>query len=203
MFNKTNFRIASLLKTGQWKQRPHDYLHVTDGFTEVTNGHYLMRVDSVKLFKKEGLPIIANIKPKKGKTECLVSKETAQLIEKTIPKSKDLPILEHAWIGANNDKEKTTFVITDMVTETPIVSRNADFQYPATTKLFQKQKEKEPKIEIALDPDYMARLCQQFVKAGITYIKLAIYNETETMRLIGTNTETQQEIKALLMPVRL
>lgn len=196
MFNKTNFRISALLP----KDGFLTHLHLTDQFTEVTNGHYLIRVDAIKSFNYEDLPKVDDIEPTVGPVECLVTADTAKAIEKAIPKMRTLPMLEHAWIGGNGNKDTTTFITTDLETETPITSINPqDVRYPKTDEIWPKG---DPEFEIAFNPDYMSKLCQQYVKAGITKITLAIHGDKQAMKLTGTNTEKEQEVKALLMPMR-
>jgi len=92
IFNKTNFRIYSLAEK---EARYHlNGIHVTPDYTEVTNGHYLIRVDApYKGKRKEALkdcPIVNKQAPVTRECEFVIPTEAAREIEKNIPKERGL-----------------------------------------------------------------------------------------------------------------
>ena len=95
IFNKTNFRIHSLAEKASG-----DYstgIRVTPDFTEVTNGHYLVRVDApFKGKRKEALrdlPICGDFKPVEKECRFVISADSAKEIERNTPNKEHIPVL--------------------------------------------------------------------------------------------------------------
>lgn len=200
IFNKINFRIHSLATKGSG-----DYsngIRITPYFTEVTNGHYLVRVNTP--FKSQWKKILKDLplsdhKPIEKECEFIVHANAAKEIEKNIPNSKTHPISNHAWIVAD-EKEKATFFTTDLQTEKPVTFRKSDVQYPDTDAIIEERKGKAP-IVIGLNPDYMMQICQQYKKADIRCVSLSLYDLHKAMKIMGTSVESQQTITTILMPM--
>lgn len=204
MYNKTNFRIASLAPGDE--RYYLNGIHITEDFTEVTNGHYLMRVASVKKGEHNELPEREGLKPAKGEINCTIGAKVSKEIEKAIPvrrKVNTLPILQHSWIvqnGAGNGQVK--FMTTDLEQDQIITADKIDGQYPRTDKVLDTIKKEKVVTEISFSAEYMMKLCEQFKEAEIKKITLTIHGETKAMELKGENVNEQQKIVALLMPMR-
>lgn len=110
VFNKNNFSIHSLLSRGDYSRYPE--VHVTNEFTEVTNGHFLVRVTTVE--EKDGLPQTEHLKPSLSKVDTCITKAVAQDLEKVIPTNKDrIPQCDNVWFGQNTDEDRVEFISTD------------------------------------------------------------------------------------------
>lgn len=191
-FNKNNFSIASLVKREQREQ-----VHVTDDYTEVTNGHFLVRVSSVEI-KKEDLPEgPAGSKPSEAPIGTVVSCSSAKKICDAIPKT-HMPILNAAWQGKNSDKEFIEFLTTDLEDWTPVIVRRITEHFPDTDKILSETR--TPQAKIAFDVGYMKRLCEQLIKMGVKTTKLDIYGQKEAMEM-KTLTGDGQDVTILLMLV--
>lgn len=195
IYNKTNFRIHALTEKSRYYL---DGLHVTPEYTEVTNGHYLIRVSTPE-GKVEDLPKANGHEPVKGNFEFILPSVTAKEVEQSIPNVRTLPILNNSWIVEDTEDE-VTFITTDLNTTKPITTRKIEGKFPRTDAIFPKD---DPSITIGFDPDYMMKICQQYKKAEIKQVTLSLYGLTKTMKLDGKNVEKDQTITTLLMPVKM
>ena len=198
LFNKNNSMIYSLVpKDNEHYQR----IRITDDFTEVTNGHYLLRV-STKEEKKEDVPETDNLKPLKGKINAVISASSAREIEKAIPKKHWQEILNNTWVGQNTNEETIEFISTDLDTWKPVIAKKCTEKYPNTDSLMAANLKDKPSAEICFSPEYMEQICQQSRKAGINMVKLSFYGANRAMKIEGTKIESGQKITVLLMPMR-
>lgn len=204
MYNKTNFRIASLAPGDQ--RYYLNGIHITEDFTEVTNGHYLMRVDSVKKGEHDDLPEREGLKPDKSEINCTIGAKVSKEIEKAIPiyrKVSSLPILQHSWIVQNGvENGQVKFMTTDLEQDKVITADKIDGKFPSSDKVLADAKKEKVVAEISFNAEYMMKLCEQFKKAEIKKVRLTIHGETKAMELKGENIDEQQKIKALLMPMQ-
>jgi hypothetical protein len=199
VFNKFNFDLASLAAGEQ--RYCLNGIHVTNDFTEVTNGHYLMRISTPQINPDE-LPYGPNQeKPYTGPINAIVSADAAKQIQKNIPKNGNLPILNNAFPGPNTKEDGSSieFVTTDLETWNPVSVRPVGAKYPNCDAVWPK---KQPNLVMGFNPDYMMKLCQQFKKNKVKVVKLSIYGIHEAMMFEGKNEDTEQDIKALLMPCK-
>jgi len=193
-FNKNNFSIASLVK----REQRRDQVHITDNHTEVTNGHFLVRISSGEM-KKEDLPeSLAGLKPDETPINTVISCSSAKKIHDAIPVVTHRPILNTAWQGKNSDEAFIEFLATDLESWTPVVARRLEERFPDTDKVLAKE---EPQVKIAFNVDYMKRLCEQLARMGIKTTKLNIYGEKEAMEM-KAQTDDGQDVTILLMPVK-
>jgi len=202
LFNRHNFNIGNLIERSD---RYHEYMHVTNDHTEVTNGHFLCRI-STQGIPKEELPTNNGLEPSSEKIEALIDKDSAKKIQQNIPTKKDapgLPRLKTTWIGKNTNGEEVEFLMTDLNSWTPIIARKGEGRFYATDEAIPKGK---PRIKLGFNPDYMKKLCEQIVKMGIRGVSLSIYGEDKAMKITGKTTDTEtgaeQEVLILLMPMK-
>ena len=202
IFNKTNFRIYSLAEK---EARYHlNGIHVTPDYTEVTNGHYLIRVDApYKGKRKEALkdcPIVNKQAPVTRECEFVIPTEAAREIEKNIPKERGLTQLNNAWVV--EDKEETaTFLTTDLQTTKPVTFCKIGEKFPNTNAVIDNVSKKAP-ITIGFNTEYMMKICQQYKKADIKCVSLSLFGLTKAMKLEGTSLNHDQTITTILMPMK-
>lgn len=207
LYNKHNFQIASL---SPGDQRYYlDGIFVTPDYTEVTNGHYLVRVTRPEGLKVEDLPVIPDHKVKRFTKKERDEKEdhfilpaaAAKEIEKAIPgKNGTMPILSNAWITNKTKGDQVEFITTDLETARPFLARKVEGKWPKTEAIWPTE---DPGLTIGFNPDYMIKICQQFKKMDIRFVKLDLYGLTKSMQLSGKNLDKGQEIKAVLMPCKI
>ena len=202
IYNKANFRIHSLAGKDRYGG---ESIHVTPDYTEVTNGHYLIRVDAPHndIYRKktlQDLPQPNGYKPVEKECEFVLPANTAKEIERNIPQARSLPELKYAWI-VENTEDTATFLTTDLQTHKPVVFRKLEGRYPSTERIMNTYEDNAP-ITIGFNPDYMMKICDQYKKAGITCVALSLYGLNQGMRLEGTDIENNQTITTILMPVK-
>jgi len=175
-------------------------IHVTGEFTEVTNGHYAMRISNNHMHHDDypNGPNGEKISDKK-EVDIVVPVEVAKKLQKNLPKMKSLPMMENAVFGENTkeDNSNVEIITYDLEAWNPVNFKPIEDKFPDMDAVIPK---KQAEIEIGFNPDYMIKLCQQFKKNGVDTVKLSIHSPTEVMVLDGWNSRTDQEIKALLMP---
>lgn len=199
MYNKTNLRIASLIP-GEGRYG-YQGIHITDDYTEVTNGHYLMRVDSVRKDEHDELPEREGLKPSKDKVDCIIDATVSKEIERAIPVVRHMPILQHTWvIQGGKESNQVKFGTTDLEHDKILIANKIEEKYANTDKVFKDAKKEKVITKISFNAEYMEKLCQQFKKAEIKMVTLTIHGDKKVMELKGENIEEQQKITALLMP---
>lgn len=176
-------------------------IHVTSDFTEVTNGHYALRITNVKIWADD-YPVGPGDEKIEVYTEpidIVIPENVARRMQKNLPVRMNMPILQSAVPGQNTKKDGTNveFITYDLEIWSPINFRPDDLTYPDLDKVLPTE---HPELVLGFDPDYMIKLCQQFKKNGVETVKLSLYGENKVMQLEGKNMETSQELKALLMP---
>ena len=202
IYNKTNFRIHSLAEK---ESRYYlNGLHVTPNYTEVTNGHYLIRVDAPFSGKRKevlkDLPTPNNYKPVTKESKFILPADTARELEKNIPNERSITILNNAWLVEDKEDE-ATFITTDMQTTKPVTFRKVDQRFPNTDSILEKIPKDAP-ITIGFNPDYMIKICQQYKKAGIQGVALSLYGTETAMKIQGKDVHNEQTITSLLMPMK-
>ena len=204
IYNRNNFSIASLC-SGESRYYLNG-VHFTPEHTEVTNGHYLVRVSapfSGKSLKEalNDLPKVEHHEPKKENgngEECFIFPATACVeVERAIPKEKTLPQLNNAWITENTNKEEVEFVTYDMNTTRPVKAQKIEGKWVNSEAIMPKDK---PEMTLGFNPEYMFKICKLFQKMKLRQVRLDIYGEKKAMRMIG-KTEDDQEVIVLLMPM--
>lgn len=200
IYNKNNFIIASLCP-GDYGRYYLDGVHVTPKYTEVTNGHYLMRVQA-PVQAKEDLPEIENHKIIKEdvKPFTFPAKASMQVANSIPTNQRTLKQLEHTWITENSNEEEVEFITTDLEVKTPIKANKLEGKWANTQAVFDNGDEKEVILSTGFNVDYMLKICQLLKKMKLKGVKLEMYGEKEAMRLTG-KTASEQEVKILLMPM--
>lgn len=175
-------------------------IHVTSDFTEVTNGHYALRITNVKIHADD-----YPAGPDGGAVytepiDIVIPENVAKRIQKNLPIGMTtIPILQSAVPGKNTKKDGTNveFITYDLEIWSPLNFKPVDMRYPNLDRVLPTE---HPEMIIGFDPDYMIKLCQQFKKNGVTTVKFSLYGADKVMQLEGKNMDTSQELTALLMP---
>lgn len=208
LFNRHNFSIASLCPKAEDRYIANG-IHLTKDYTEVTNGHYLIRVNvPFKGESKEKIEHYPSLEGKEIKTDfpldqsVIVDFETAKDIEKAIPKHKTLDILNHAIISTDSNDKETEFITYDLVRQKSIKSVNSGGRYPNTEAVLKPSEESNKTLIIGVNPEYLMKLGQQFKKMGCKNMKLEFQDKDHAIR-ISAITDEQQDVIALLMPMKI
>lgn len=177
-------------------------VHVTQKFTEVTNGHFLVRVSTpangTELPKKRGYTPID-----KKRIDVCIPVETAKSLVTAIDSTKNssIPTSGLMWIGRNTDKDIVEF-LTQAGEQFIAVSATVDgSKFPDTENLVRDKKlRRKPKARVSFDPRMMQKLCTYLDKVGVTCVKLEVRGEDQPMVLKAE--AGSENVLILAMPMK-
>ena len=196
IFNGDNFAISALCD-----KRSYPVVRVNSEFTEVTNGDYLFHMPTPKIVGDD-LPLGSSKELRDEKErDFVISELAAKDIEKNIPKG-SMPILKNVWLVESLNENTASFLMINLDVEKKISVRIEDTRFPNTESVWPKG---VPEIEIGFNPEYMIKLCQQFIKSDdrkVKAIRMKIYGKLQPIELQSTKQDGQLP-KALLMPCKI
>lgn len=173
-YNKNNFILAKLDT-----DRYHDSIHITPDFTEVTNGAYLVRCDSLR-FTSENYPIPlikSHFQPDQvtklnengdGKPAYLISKDQALELQKNIRKNDDFE--NQIMIACKNGK------CPDIVRKNGRGKQAAETfkeTYVNSEAVMSEQEKREYDMTFHVNPEYLEKLAKVFREAGCRNVKIS------------------------------
>lgn len=212
IFNKKNFIIGALAP-GEREYGKAGGVHVTHKFTEVTNGHFVVRVNVPPKSDKElEIPKDKYHKPvKRKRINVVISKESAQKILRGIPGSNgssyDKESFEDfTWVGRLSDEERTEFIVAEYGITGSYAVKNLEEKFPDIDNSIKAFKlNRKPKMRMGFNPEYMKRICDMFIKAKVKSVKMSVFDPERPMKLEATHdgSTCMQEISVILMPTHL
>jgi len=135
MLNKYNLQIANLLeKEDDFTLNVQHIIKVTKDKTIATDRRLLIEVTRPDLPYEE-FPETEH-EYKQDRDFYLTKNEIAK-IQKLIPKTKGLPILENVMVSQK--KDKTTLITTDLVNTFTMSVKDRDIKYPKTDEIYPKE----------------------------------------------------------------
>jgi|26BtaG_2_1085354.scaffolds.fasta_scaffold07712_3 hypothetical protein len=179
-------------------------VHITEKFTEVTNGHYAIRVFVSPKDDTKDLPVTKEHRPYKRKRfDAIIPREAIEKVFRSIPgNGTSPPILRNTWIGSKTDDERVEFLTTDLEVFNSISAKKSETRYPNLDKVIASSKlRRKAKTELGFNPQYMKVLCDFAIKLGLDQIKLSVYSEDKPMKLEGE--KYGRKVLIILMPSRL
>ena len=112
LLNKHNFAVADFVSKEQ-SRYTLQAIYVSDQGTCATDGHQLVRI-SLPAEKSKQFPSIEGVTPTNGHVKpFLLDVTAAKQIAKAVPKSKNLPILNHALVGEPTE-QNACIAVTDL-----------------------------------------------------------------------------------------
>ena len=200
IYNKNNFQIADLAP----KENTHylNGIHVTNSYTEVTDGHYAVRVSTPKDGEKmvEEFPRLGNKKPVEllEEDDCVISSKFAKAVGDAIPKNQNKPVLENT-VMVEFDKENIEFAVTDLDVTRFLRGRKIDSKFPDIDTVIPTG---EGKCVAGFNPDYLIKIMQQYKKMKIKTVRFDFYGENKPIKVTGKDLEGQ-ECLSVLMAVKI
>jgi hypothetical protein len=203
LLNKHNMavRFAASKEESRYTLRA---ILATENETVATDGHIMCRV-SLPNTDAKNFPLVDGFTPN-GFTRGLIPLDAAKDIENAIPKSKNLPILNHAAISSERigetDRELLKIATTDLDTPKLLTVRQPDGTFPNWQQVW--PKDKKPVIDLCLNARLLAAIAQaatKFSDRAAAPIRLRFYGEHTAMRFDLVNDDGQ-EMNGLLMPLR-
>ena len=198
IYNKNNFQIADLApKEGKYYQNG---VHVTNDYTEVTNGHYVVRISTPKDGKKMvgEFPLLNGKKPVElNDGGCVISSKFAKAVSDAIPKKPARSVLENT-VTVEAAKDDIEFAVTDLDVTRFLRGRKVDDKFPDIDAVIPKQNSEHV---VSINPDYLIKILQQFKKMKIETVRFDFYDENQPIKITGKD-DKEQECFALLMQMK-
>ena len=158
MLNRHNLNIAKLAA-----KEPSRYaitgVRVEPERTVVTDGHCLVAVTTPKSYDPASYPVMDRVTPTREFEPFTLDRESALAIAKAIPRSRNLPVLEHAVIGAaSNVNGHAQIAVTDLDRPQVFQPRKVEGEFPDYERVIPKA---EPTLRIAFNPVLLGAVLQQ------------------------------------------
>jgi len=204
IFERSNFFLHTLLGAVKYGLPHVTVVHVTQKYTEATDGHFLVRVSTPNGDTKVELPRKRGYTPfSKKRIDVCIPVATAKSLVTAIDATKNsrLPTEGLMWVGRNTDKESVEFL-----TQTPdqFMAVNAtvdDGRYPKTDGVINDKKlRRKAKARVAFSPKLMAKLCSYLDRVGATAVTLEVRADDQAMVLKAKSGTS--DVLMLLMPMK-
>lgn len=216
--NRHNLSIANLADKGDRSRFTLSAIHVTPEYTEVTDGHVLMRVANPDL-TSDSFPVAPGLNAAEG--NAILSRENALDLIKALPSKNRIPILATAALCSNGtvdaDGKPTRYmVVTDLEN---VVKKAVETKgnFPDTDRVIPKVDSME--FAIGFDARLLGALCDQFIRMGnkkqIIPMQFHFQAPSEKKDYKGTvsgyhcqaalitgKTEEYQDVTAVIMPIK-
>ena len=198
IYNKNNFQIAELTpKEGKYYQNG---VHVTNEYTEVTNGHYAVRVSTPKDGKEmvSEFPLLNGKEPVELEEDgCIISSKFAKAVGDAIPKNLSLPVLQNT-VAVESKGDDIEFAVTDLDVTRFLRGRKIDSKFPDIDAVIHKE---DGEFVISVDPDYLIKVMQQYKKMKIKTARFDFYGQNSAIKITGKD-DKEQKCLSILMPVK-
>lgn len=202
LINKHNLAIADFASKEE-SRYTLKAIHVSEERTAATDGHALCVVSTPKNTKPENFPAVQGFTPN-GSHSFLLGVDLAKKIEKSIPKDRFIPAINHAAATADEDGN-ASIAVNDLRSSGAQVFRQSKMagSFPVSTD--QVLKMEKPTIRIRLD----ARLLAKVAKAAAAFaddanhtVLLSFTTADRAMLFEANNSETGQTMQGAVMPCR-
>jgi hypothetical protein len=195
MYNKANFSVAGIAdKSGRGSYRRFG-VNFTPKCTMGTNGQALMLVTTPRNAPVAEFPVIQGEMVIDTFAPFMISREDAEGIAKTIPKSR-MPILENAGV-LKSDNGDAIFVTTDLSCVKKTAARKIEGRFPGIGQISPKGK---PVIKFRMGVELLSNLLGAMKKAGAVNVSIEAWDDKSAVR-IKANVGAYQKAWALIMPM--
>lgn len=175
-------------------------VHVTDKHSEVTNGHYLVRVPAEPM-KAEDFPVVPGM-GNGGSIDAIVPTGALQSAAKAVPKKSRIPVLAALHIGVG--EKGIVLTSTDLESAHVQPTQVIEGKFPDCDKVI--PAESECHVKVAFSAAYLKALAAYVEKHGqgrSPAMQISIDpKHPENAARIEFNLEDGQKGLAVLMPMR-
>jgi len=203
LYARSNFFLHSLLGSAKWGSPHATCVHVTQKFTEATDGHFLVRVTppngdtEVEFPKKKGFGPF-----RRKRIDVCIPVAAAKGLVTAVDQTRHthLPTEGLLCVGRNTDAESVEFLAWTGQQYISVSAKVEETKYPKTEGVVKAAVRRRPKSVVAFSPRLMSKLCSYLEKVGASQVLLEIRKPEEAMVLrakAGTN-----EVLMLLMPMK-
>lgn len=206
IFNRKNLLVAGLVQNeDRFGGRAHG-VHLTEKYSEVTNGHFAVRVPAPPNGDQSlELPVDKTHRPfRKKRFDAVIPVDVAQDVIREIDRAKTsafAPCAGITWVGRATDEKKVEFLVLSKDGDIKAVEGKKDeSKFPNLAEVIKRMRGK-PKAQFALDAKYLKQLAEQFLKSGEKVVCFSVYGPDLAMRL-ESEAGVEQRILAVIMPIK-
>lgn len=202
LLNKHNFTPAKILpKVGD--RYTCSALCITPEYTEATDGHRLVRVTNPKMEAKN-YPVIDGFSPNGNPERFLLPGKTALVIQKAIPSSESIPILNYAAVTTEHGAQGQSLAVavTDLSSPQVFRSRPDTTKYPDSTDKVLNPTD-PPVFQLTVNAAYLSELAKMaagFSSDNCPSVTLTFYGKDKAVRMDAKGDG--QHMTMVLMPMR-
>ena len=206
MLNKYNFKVREFASKEQ-SRYTLQAIQVTREATVATDGHKLMWVSTPAVEAKD-FPVVPGAPPATNEFDpFLLDSDTAKIIERALPRKDTYPVLLNAALGyevRDNLASMPVVTVTDLQTPQSFRPRRVDGTFPNYEAVIPRG---EVKVRFAVNAGYLAEIAK-FAKdftgdSQCHKVVVTVYDKHTAIRFDAHNSDTDQGMTALLMPLRI
>lgn len=210
LLNSHNLKIVAVASDDESRSALNG-LHITDKYTEATNGHILFRMSLSKEANDDDFPKVKGFEIKESdKIDFIIPTDAVVQLAESLPTKTTLPILTYVQIDPAVEGgivEHIRVAITDLEVEQVRRIKLVDCPYPKTDNLFSSD---EPAFRININPTLLAKaltVAAEFQGTLIPEIILEIPQPLDGDKwgrgaiTIKATNEQGQELTGLVMPM--
>ncbi len=207
LLNRYNLELAKLA-TADESRYSINSIYVTPTDTVVTDGHQLTII-SAPAMPEENFPVIEGFEPCDKEFEpFLIDRKSALELAAAIPKTPNLPALEHVRIGTEVtdgfDRTALRFATTDLERARILQVRKPAGQFPDYTKVMPDHR--NAKCSFYMNPALLETILGVFKRFAqrdnLKSVLFTYYDGDQAIRLDAENVETGQRMTAVVMPLK-
>ena len=167
------------------------------------NGNKTVATDSFRLIEIETMPDNLAEDMPSGMTSTsmnhILPADAVKKALRNIPKTQDLPILANVTVASDDKDNTATLTTTDLETQDQVKARVIEGDYPDYRMIMPKGK---PKQTITVNAQYLKEMADYFTKHGVNKrVTIAVNGDKDPIAFTG-QTEQDQQISGLLMPIQ-
>jgi len=202
IFSRMNFLIGQFVKktTGSYA---NGVVHLTERFSEVTNGHWLIRVH---VPEQDGeIPSAPGLRPyTKKRFEMKLTESSAADIVRELDRNKknygDMGMNGKSWVTKQFKEAAVVFGFVGPKGPKGIAADGEEMKFPNTDAVM-KLLRRKPKLRVGLSPEYLRTMCDVFQKAGATAMVFSFYGDDKALKIETVNC-AETHVEAILMPMK-
>lgn len=199
LLSRAEMGLAGLTVKADYHRPEMEHVHVTEKYSEVTNGHYLVRVSACSIEDKD-FPVVPGMGDGAA-TEYLIPGEVLTKAAKDVSHKSSIPVLQTLHVGTTG--EKTVLTSTDLDSPQVRTFQTPDAKFPPCDKVI--PEDSEERLKFALSATYLKKLAAFAEKHGnerSTPIQFSVDPKAGSPVRMVFRGQDGEEILIVLMPTR-
>lgn len=132
------------------------------------------------------------------KEPVIINKESVGKILNNLPTKASLPILTNTWLGDKTSEQYAEFLLTDLETSTPVLSKRVVGEFPDYKKAIPSEK---AKLSTKFDPSILTKVFSFLTRIGLHSCQLDFFGNSKPL-VVRAETDDKQKVRIIVMPQR-